>query len=246
MPLIILKTCWILRMIKAAFFDWFYTLARLEPPREELYSQAFRQFGIELSPKEVMRGILTADLYYFEENAKSMVKKRSPQEQSKVYVHYPKAILAEAGVKVPRELPLEILKIVTKQYKGMTFVLFDDVLSTLETLKQQNLVLGLLTNAAKDTLSAYRKLGLEPYLNFVLTSEEVGANKPEPLIFLVALDRAGVNASETVHIGDNYELDVVGARRAGITPILIDRYDVYPEVSDCPRIHSLTDLAEIL
>ncbi len=243
--MIILKT-WVLRLIKAVFFDWFNTLARVEPSRQELYSQAFQQFGIELSPEDVIRGILTADRYYFEENAKSPLDKRSPQEQIEVYLHYPKAILAEAGVTTPAELPLKILMIVKEQFKGSTFVLFDDVLSALEALKQQKLILGLLTNATKDTISVHRKLDLEPYLNFVVTSEEVGADKPKPLIFLAALDRAGVNASEAVHIGDQYELDVVGARGAGITPILIDRYDVFPEVSDCPRIHSLTELAEYL
>ena len=243
--MIILKT-WVLRVIKAVFFDWFNTLADFEPPRQELYNQAFRQFGIELSPKDIIRGILIADRYYFEENAKSPVGKRSPQEQMEVYLHYPKAILTEAGVKAPNELPLKILMIVKEQFKGSTFVLFDDVLSALETLKQQKLILGLLTNATKDTISVHRKLGLEPYLNFVVTSEEAGADKPKPLIFLAALDRAGVNASEAVHIGDQYELDVVGARGVGITPILIDRYNIYPEVSDCSRIHGLTELAKIL
>ena len=243
--MIILKT-WVLRVIKAVFFDWFNTLADFEPPRQELYSQAFRQFGIELSPKDVIRGILIADRYYFEENAKSPLGKRSPQEQMEVYLHYPTAILTEAGVKAPKELPLKVLMIVKEQFKGSTFVLFDDVLSALAALKQRNLILGLLTNATRDTISVHRKLGLEPYLNFVVTSEEVGADKPKPPIFLAALDRAGVNASEAVHIGDQYELDVVGARGVGINPILIDRYDIYPEVSDCSRIHGLTELAEIL
>ncbi|MEK0338355.1 MAG: HAD-IA family hydrolase, partial [Nitrosopumilus sp.] len=75
---------------------------------------------------------------------------------------------------------------------------------------------------------------------------EVGTDKPEPPIFLAALQRAGVNASEAVHVGDQYKLDVIGARGVGITPVLIDRYDLYPEVSDCPRIHRLTELAEYL
>ena len=233
-------------MVKAVFFDWFNTLADFEPPRQELYHQAFQQFGIELSPKDVIRGILIADRYYFEENAKSPVRKRSPQEQMEVYLHYPKAILTEAGVKAPKELPLKILMIVKEQFKGSTFVLFDDVLSTLETLKQQKLILGLLTNATKETISLHRHLGLEPYLDFVVTSDEVGADKPKPPIFLEALDRAGVSAAEAIHVGDQYELDVVGARGAGISPILIDRYDIYPDVSDCLRIHRLTELAEIL
>ncbi len=235
-------------MIKAVFFDWFNTLARFEPPREELYRQAFRQFGIELPTKDVMRGILIADRYYFEENAKSPLEKRSPEEQVEVYTHYPQAILAEAGVNVSKEpdLPLKILKIVMQQFKGTSFALFDDVLSTLKTLKEQNLTLGLLTNLDRDMQPICRELGLEPYINFVVTSAEVGADKPNPPIFLAALQQAGVNASEAVHVGDQYKLDIIGARGVGITPILIDRYDLCSEVSDCPRIHSLTKLTEYL
>ena len=233
-------------MIKAVFFDWFNTLARFEPPRQELYGEAFRQFGIELSPRDVIRGILTADRYYFEENAKSPVEKRSPQEQMEIYLYYPNTILTEAGVKAPKELPLKILKIVKEQFRGMTFTLFDDVLSTLKTLKERKFILGLLTNLDKDMSPICRKLGLEPYLDFVVTSAEAGVDKPEPPIFLTALQRAGVNASEAVHVGDQYKLDIIGARGVGIAPILIDRYDLYPEVSDCPRIHRLTELAEHL
>ncbi len=233
-------------MIKAVFFDWFNTLAHFEPPRAELYSRAFQQFGIELAPKAIMRGILAADLYCIEENAKSPVEKRSAEEQAEVYSYYPKAILAEAGVKVAEELPLKILQIVRQQIKDDAVILFDDVLSTLKTLKERWLILGLLTNATRDKLALHRKLGLERYLDFVVTSQEAGADKPEPPIFLAALDRAGVKAFEALHVGDQYQLDVVGARRAGINPILIDRYDLYPEVSNCPRIRSLTELTQYL
>ncbi len=243
--MIILKT-WALRMIKATFFDWFYTVARFEPPRHRLYSQAFREFGVELSPEKVMRGILIADQYFFEENAKSPVAKRSPEEQARVYIHYPNTILTEAGAKATEELPLKILKRVTEQFKSVTFALFDDVLSTLKTLKEQNFILGLLTNLDSDMVSICRELGLESYIDFVVTAKEAGADKPKPPIFLAALDKAGVNASEAVHVGDQYKLDVIGARGVGINPILIDRYDIYPEVSDCPRIHCLTELVQYL
>jgi len=245
MRLIILKT-WALRVIKAVFFDWFHTLAQFEPPRSQLYRQAFQEFGIELSPEKVRRGVLLADQYFFEENAKSPVNGRSPEEQAEVYIRYPKAILAEAGAKAPAELPLKILKRVREQFKGVTFALFDDVLSNLKALKEQKLILGLLTNLDTDVASICRKLGLEPYLDFVVTSREAGVDKPNPPIFLAALDRAGVNASEAVHVGDQYRFDVIGARGVGIKPVLIDRYDVYPEVGDCPRIHSLAELAQHL
>lgn len=233
-------------MIKAVFFDWFNTLAHFEPSRAELYSRAFQQFGLELAPKAVMRGILRADLYYFEENAKSPVEQRSAEEKAEVYSYYPKAILAEAGIKAAEELPLKALRIVQQQFKESSLVLFDDVLPTLKTLKERRLILGLLTNATKDTLSLHGKLGFERYLDFVVTSQEAGADKPKPPIFLAALDRARVRASEAVHVGDQYQLDVVGARGAGINPILIDRHDLCPEVNNCPRVRSLTELTQYL
>jgi len=103
---------------------------------------------------------------------------------------------------------------------------------------------GLLTNLDRDMVPICRALGLEAYINFVVTSKEAGADKPDSPIFLAALEKAGVNASEAIHIGDQYRFDVIGARTVGINPILIDRYDIHPDISDCPRIQSLTELAQ--
>ena len=233
-------------MIKAVFFDWFNTLAHFEPPRHQLYRQALLESGIEISLEKVMRGVLLADQYFFEENVESPVEKRIPQEQLKVYLHYPNSILAEAGVEAPQELPLQILKTVRQLFKGGTFALFDDVLSTLQALKQQDIILGLITNLNRDVTSICHKLGLQPYLDFVVTPQEAGADKPQPPIFLAALNHARVDADQAVHVGDQYQVDVVGARGVGITPILIDRYGILPEVSDCRRIHSLTELVQHL
>ncbi len=66
---------------------------------------------------------------------------------------------------------MEIMKRVGEQFKGVTFALFDDVLSTLSALKQQDLIPVLLINLAGDVVTICRKLGLEPYLNFVVTAE---------------------------------------------------------------------------
>ena len=126
---------------------------------------------------------MVADQYFFEENAKSPVAERSPEEQVKVYIHSPNAILTEAGAKALGDLPLKIIKRVREQYKRLTFTLFDDVLSILKTLKQQNFILGLLTNLASDMVSTCRELRLEPYLSFVVTSKEAGADKPNPPLF---------------------------------------------------------------
>lgn len=233
-------------MVKAVFFDWFNTLACYEPPREELHSQLLHEFGIDVSPSDLMPGLLAADKYFFAEGVRSPVNKRNPDEQAELYIRYANIMLSEVGVKADKELILQIIKKWPQVFGRTHFALFDDVLAVLKTLKESKLILGLLTNATKDAVSVHRELGLEPYLDFVVTSEEAGADKPKPEIFLKALEKAGAIASETVHVGDQYDLDVVGARGVGISPILIDRYDLYPEIDDCPRIRSLTELAQYL
>ena len=233
-------------MTRAVFFDWFNTLAHYEPPREQLECQALQELGINASPDKVKRGILLADQDYFEENTISPVRERSLEEQAKVYTRYQNTVLTETGISVPEELLLKIMGRLRELYAGMTFVLFDDVLPTIKALKEQKFTLGLLTNLRREIEPVCEQLGVAAYLDLIVTSEEAGADKPQPPIFLAALERAGVDASEAVHVGDHYKLDVGGARGVGISPILIDRADIYPEVNDCPRIQSLTELAGYL
>ena len=230
-------------MIKAVFFDWFNTLAHYDPPREETESRALQEFGITVPADRLRHGILIADKEYFEENLVSPIRKRSPEEQARVNIRYQKTVLDEAKISAPEDLLYKIIKRLQESYARMTFVLFDDVLPILKTLKERNFTLGLLTNIHRGIEPICQKLGVAPYLDFTVTSGEAGADKPQPPIFMLALERAGVTPSEVIHVGDQYKLDVVGARGVGIAPILIDRSDSYPEVDDCPRIHSLAELA---
>ncbi|HEV3450640.1 MAG TPA: HAD family hydrolase [Acidimicrobiia bacterium] len=79
----------------------------------------------------------------------------------------------------------------------------------------------------------------------VLDSSVVGVSKPDPGIFRLALDALGVAPHEAVHVGDTPAADVEGARAAGVTPVLVDPYDLHPEIG-CTRIRSLPDLPPLL
>lgn len=233
-------------MVKAVFFDWFNTLACYDPPREELHSKLMRDFGIEASPRDLLRGLMAADKYFFAEAAHSPWNKKTPEEQARFYLRYGEIMFSVAGLNLDKKLIPRIIGRWPELRSQMHFVLYKDVLSTLGVLKERNLILGLLTNATRETVAVQEKLGLKPYLEFVVTSEEAGADKPDPKIFLMALERAGVKAADAMHVGDQYDIDIAGARGAGIKPIMIDRYDLYPEVKDCPRIHTLPELKEYL
>ncbi len=231
---------------RAVFFDWFNTLACYDPPREELHSQILREFDIDVPPRKLMPGILVADKYFFAEVSRLPMVKRTPEEQAKAHMRYAEIMLNEAGKQADQGMLLRIIQQWPRVFNKTRFVLFDDVLSTMKMLKQRGLVLGLITNATKQAVSAYRDLGLEPYLDVVLTSEEAKTDKPDPAIFQIALEKAGVGSSESIFVGDQYDVDIVGARRADITPIMIDRYDLYPEITDCPRIRALPDVLPYL
>ncbi len=225
-------------MIKAVFFDWLNTIAHPEPDRHELFSRVAQELGIELPPQRLIRAIHVAE---------SQVPAGAPPRWSEgkdeaPFIRHQEVLSAELGVKMPRETMLEFTKRISRLVRGggVTWVLYDEVLPVVKELKKRGLILGLISNLI------IGEVGLESYLDFVVTAKEIGADKPQPPIFLAALERAGVGASEAVYVGDQYETDVVGARGVGINPILIDRYDLMPEVTDCPRIHSLSEVVEYI
>ncbi|MEO5357668.1 MAG: HAD family hydrolase [Nitrospirae bacterium YQR-1] len=67
----------------------------------------------------------------------------------------------------------------------------------------------------------YRKMnkaGLTKYIDYIVTSEEAGVEKPHPYIFHLALRKLGMTAQEVCMIGDSYERDIVGALNMDIQP----------------------------
>ncbi len=79
----------------------------------------------------------------------------------------------------------------------------------------------------------------------VIDSGIVGVSKPDRRIFELALDALGVTAEEAWYVGDTPAFDVVGARRAGIHPILMDPFRVNQDVGVC-CVHSLQEVADLV
>jgi hypothetical protein len=93
-------------------------------------------------------------------------------------------MLTEAGVVIPAEpdILLKIMKRSQQLSQRMKFALFDDVLPTVKTLKQQNLILGLLTNLDAEMKPICRELGLEPLLVWLMRCGTVRVSAMAPLI----------------------------------------------------------------
>ncbi len=121
----------------------------------------------------------------------------------------------------------------------------DDVLPALRALAALGLQLVVVSNANGTLHTLADRLGLNECVNCVLDSFIEKVEKPDPRFFEIALERSGADRSSTIHVGDLYEVDVVGARAAGITPVLLDAANLYPD-ADCERVRSLGELVELL
>ena len=231
-------------MIKAVFFDLYHTLLGYDPPREELQARALKEFGFEVDAEALRRPLVVADEYIYREHARVSLGQRSKEEQMAVWAQYERILLREAGIEADDQLIMGLLG--KMREFGLKQVLFDDVLPTLNELKKQGLILGLISNVDQDITSLLDNLGLTALLQVVVTSQDAGFNKPSPEIFQEAVKKAGVQANEALYVGDQYQIDVVGANKVGMKGILIDRIDYFTEVNDCPRLQNLMQILEYL
>lgn len=229
-------------MIKAVFFDMYNTLSRFEPRREGLQKRVCSEFGIEVTESGIIRGYLVADDFMALENGRHHLAKRSKEERREFFAEYEQMILRGAGVEAPLALAGEIFQAIRRiPYQ---LALFDDAIPCLKALKERGMILGLITNIYSDMRDTCDRLGITEYLDFIVTSGEVQSEKPHPPIFRYALRKAGVQPSEVVHVGDQYNSDVVGARGVGIKPVLIDRESLMCRVGDCIKVRGLMELLE--
>ncbi|UCG54480.1 MAG: HAD family hydrolase [Dehalococcoidia bacterium] len=208
-------------MIKAVFFDLYQTLINYDPPREMELARIINEYGIEVTKEVIHRPMIIADEFIYKEHARLPITKRSKSEQKALYSQYQTIILEEAGIEpTPELIQNNIFKM-----QQVTFhrVLFDDVLPALKQLDNNGIILGLISNIDSDISPLFNKLGLTPLLKVVVTSLDCGYHKPQPEIFQQAASEAGVKVSESIYIGDQYQIDVLGAKEAGMKGILIDR-----------------------
>jgi HAD superfamily hydrolase (TIGR01549 family) len=92
---------------------------------------------------------------------------------------------------------------------------------TLAALAARQYRIAVVSNADGRVRALLETAGLSPWLEFIVDSAEVGVEKPDPRIFHAATERLGLPPPACAYVGDIYEIDVVGAERAGLAPVLI-------------------------
>ena len=114
-----------------------------------------------------------------------------------------------------------------------------------DALRESGIAIAVVSNRNNPYTELMDDLGLTPLVDFAMAAGEVNSWKPDPEIFQHAIERTGTKPAETIYVGDNYFADILGARRAGLNPVLIDPEKVFPD-ADCIVIESLSEIPGLL
>lgn len=221
--------------IRAIFFDIGDTLVFDHPPLIERVRMAIESVGLSYKKEEMPRAFRAAEDY-----AISRYLDGVPFDDPAVRGECAKIILRVLGLGEVGEGRLVELG---AAYAAISFErrLHPNAIPLVEELKRRGFTVGAISDWEETLPSLLAELKLAPHLEAMAVSGVVGATKPSPLLFQAALSQAGVGASESIHIGDYYELDVAGARAAGMTPLLFDWKERTPD-ADCARVTSFDQL----
>ena len=116
-----------------------------------------------------------------------------------------------------------------------------DVIPALERLAATGLPLAIVSNANGIIHRVFERSGLRRYFSVICDSQVEGVEKPDRRFFEILVERAGGRPETTLHVGDLYHVDVVGARNAGLQTMLLDPHDLYAGY-DVQRVKSLDQL----
>jgi len=121
----------------------------------------------------------------------------------------------------------------------------DGTIEALDRLRSAGYRLGVVSNSDGRAEEGLEAAGLRGYFEVVIDSQLVGFEKPDPRIFEAALRRMALAPEEAIYVGDIYEVDVVGARRARMDVVLLDPLGNHAG-RDVPIAASLADVVEMV
>jgi putative hydrolase of the HAD superfamily len=227
-------------VIRAVLFDAGATLVHPDPPVEAIYAREFAIDGVTFTQESLMQALTRA----WEEVHASPETNRYGGVSGETdfwlsFLNRVRSFLDGGSVSVAA-----FERLARHFRNAAAWAIYDDVPATLEELIRRDLKLAIVSNWDSHLPRLLAALGLDRYFSVVAVSAIEETGKPGAEIFHRACRRVGVEPAEALHVGDSVTEDFQGARRAGLSALLLDRLDRHPEITD--RIVSLAELPDRL
>jgi len=227
----------------AVIFDFYGTLARWADTRASSYTTVFEAHGYT-----VEQGIL--DAYFTRYDGVDHAEHSVSEEAYEAWVRWRLHDFAmAAGVgRAHVEVVVEDLR-ATDQAR---MVAYPEAAATLESLRSAGLAVGVCSNWGWELNAFLEEVGLLHLVDAAVTSARAGSRKPHPNIYTSSARSLDVDPGEVVFVGDSWEPDVRGPRRAGMTAVHVWRAEDRPGQSPPPlepgdhRVEELTGVLGIL
>lgn len=224
--------------MKAVLLDVLGTLLELEPPGPALREEIERRTGIDVGEDRAQAAFAAEISYYLAHHMEGRDMEAVGGLRDRCAEEIRRALAIEAlDHATAREAMLAALR----------FRAFDDAAPLLRELRGRGLRLVAASNWDASLSEGLERTGLAPYLDGAVSSAVVGAAKPDPAVFHAALELAGCEPAEALHVGDSPEGDVEGARSVGIAVALLDRHGVLPDPPPgVAKVASLYELPSVI
>lgn len=232
--------------IKAIFFDLDGTLRHSVPHGGDVFSDYVATLGLQINQEDRIRGTRWEHFYWASSPDLRDDLMAHSGETENFWIEYSRRRLIALGASPGWAVTYapKVSVHMGAEYRPESIVP-DEVRETLVELKKAGYLMAVLSNRDKPFMDVLENHKISEFFDFSMAGGEVNSYKPEPGLFEHALKRTNLSPQEAIYVGDNYYADVVGARRAGLRPVLFDPDHIFPD-ADCETIRSFTELNSLV
>lgn len=230
--------------VEMVFFDAGETLLRPYPSFAQLFASTCAAYGVEVATEDVadVRRRLAPHLLELADESGVDQPSLMPQRSYDFWGYVYRRFLAELGI-VDEGLVQRLFDVFSD---SSSYRLYDDALPALGDLHQRGYRLGLISNFEGWLEKLLVELEVGHLFDTTVISAVEGIEKPDPAIYRLAVERAGVAPAACAMVGDSPANDAEPAARVGMRPVLLDRGGAYHHLDSYPRLRSLEELPDLL
>jgi putative hydrolase of the HAD superfamily len=207
--------------LRTVFLDLGDTLMYVHPDVPTVYLEACRELALEVEPVAVAAALHAGERHYREALRAGRSFESSMVAARAFWQEYNQLILGELGAAGDTA---EMARTLSERFwSPPSWRVFPEVHEVLGAFRAAGLQLAVISNFTDALTAVCRTHELDGYFDCLVASTVTGSQKPDVSIFREALRRTGADPESSVHVGDNYIADVLGARAAGIDGVLVDR-----------------------